>query len=193
MKFCGDDNWDIFVTWLQTYFSKSIHGFGRLSMRMCLSHSSEAALHRRIQCCYLWVGLLFCSFNELESGHDDVIKWKHFPGYWPFVRGIHRSPVKSPHKGQWRGALMFTLICARINSWVNNREAGDLRRYPGHYDVTVMGTNYGNPYVWLTFGHILLNFCHYLGSDMSSSYHAFSVKLLIRLTSNLGDLIVEHR
>ena len=32
--------------------------------------------------------------------HDDVMKWKHFPRYWPFVRGIHRSPVNSPHKGQ---------------------------------------------------------------------------------------------
>ena len=32
--------------------------------------------------------------------HDDVIKWKHFPRYWPFVRRIHRSPVNSPHKGQ---------------------------------------------------------------------------------------------
>ena len=46
--------------------------------------------------------------------HDDVIKWKHFPRYWPFVRGIHRSPVNSPHKGQWRGSLMFSLICAHI-------------------------------------------------------------------------------
>ena len=32
--------------------------------------------------------------------HDDVIKWKHFPRYWPFVRGIHRWPVNSRHKGQ---------------------------------------------------------------------------------------------
>ena len=32
-----------------------------------------------------------------RSGHDDVIKWKHFPRYLPFVRGIHRSPVNSPH------------------------------------------------------------------------------------------------
>ena len=69
---------------------------------------------------------------------DDVIKWKHFPRNWPFVRGIHRSPVNSPHKGQWRGALMFTLICARINGWVNTREAGDLKRYRPHYDVIVM-------------------------------------------------------
>ena len=43
--------------------------------------------------------------------HDDVIKWKHFPRYWPFVRGIHRSPVNSTHKGQWRGAFSFSLIC----------------------------------------------------------------------------------
>ena len=75
---------------------------------------------------------------NLEIFHDDVIKWKHFPRYWPFVRGIHRSPVNSPHNGQWRGALMLTLICARINGWVNNREAGDLRRPRAHYDVTVM-------------------------------------------------------
>ena len=39
--------------------------------------------------------------------HYDVIKWKHFPRYWPFMWGIHRSPVDSPHKGQWPGALMF--------------------------------------------------------------------------------------
>ena len=67
--------------------------------------------------------------------HDDVIKWKHIPRYWPFVRGIHQSPVNSPHKDQWRGALMFSLICNRINGWVNNREAGDLRRHRAHYDA----------------------------------------------------------
>ena len=64
--------------------------------------------------------------------HDDVIKWKHFPRYWPFVRGIHRSLVNSPHKGQWRGALIFSLICLWINGWVNNREAGDLKRHRAH-------------------------------------------------------------
>ena len=55
--------------------------------------------------------------------HDDGIKWKHFLCYWPFVWGIHRSPVNSPHKGQWRGTLMFSLICAWTKGWVNNREA----------------------------------------------------------------------
>ena len=70
--------------------------------------------------------------------HDDVIKWKHLPRYWPFVRGIHRSPVNSPHKGQWRGALMFSLICVWINGWVNNGEADEMRGHRVHHDVTVM-------------------------------------------------------
>ena len=61
--------------------------------------------------------------------NDDVIKWKPFPRYWPFVRGIHRSPMNSLNKGQWREALMFSMICAWTNGWVNNREAGDLRRH----------------------------------------------------------------
>ena len=65
--------------------------------------------------CMIWI---------ISTGiHDDVIKWNHFPRYWPFVRRIHRSSVNSSHKGQWRGAFMFLLICAWINGSVNNREA----------------------------------------------------------------------
>ena len=79
-------------------------------------------------------------YYDITLLHDDVIKWKHFPRYWPFVGGIHRSPVTSPHKGQWRGPLMFSLICAWINGWVNNLDAGDLGRHHAHYDVIVMLT-----------------------------------------------------
>ena len=82
-----------------------------------------------------WDHYLGLSLSEV---HDDLIKWKHFPRYWPFVRGIHRSPVNSPHKGQWRGTSMFSLIFAWTNVWPNNRDAGDLRRHRAHYDVTVM-------------------------------------------------------
>ena len=52
--------------------------------------------------------------------------------------GIHRSQVNSPHKSQWRGALMFSLICAWTNGCANNRDAGDLTRHNAHYGVTVM-------------------------------------------------------
>ena len=65
-------------------------------------------------------------------------KWKHFPRYWPFVRGIHRSQVNSPHQGQWRGPLLFSVVCPWINGWVNNREAGHLRRHYAHHDVNLM-------------------------------------------------------
>ena len=101
-------------------------------------------------------GVIFCEI------HDDVIKWKHFPRYWPFVRGIHRSPVNSSHKGQWCGALMFSLICVWINGSVNNREAGDLRRYYAHYDVTLMSTTK----LWL----LLLIMIDIMGLNLWSSY-----------------------
>ena len=77
-------------------------------------------------------------FRPNLKRHDDVIKWKQFPRYWPFVQGIHRSPVNSPHKCQWRGTLMFSWICAWINGWVNSGEVGGWRRHRAHYDVTVM-------------------------------------------------------
>ena len=57
---------------------------------------------------------------------------------WPFVRGIHRWPVNSPHKGQWRGALMFSLICTWTSGWVNHRDTGNLRRHRAQYDVTIL-------------------------------------------------------
>ena len=77
--------------------------------------------------------------NEIQWGMSPW--WRHqmktFPRYWPFVWGIHRSPMNSPHKGKWRGALIFSLICAWIDGWVNNREAVDVIRHRAHYDVTV--------------------------------------------------------
>ena len=69
--------------------------------------------------------------------HDDVIEWTHFPRYWPFMRGIHRSPVNSPHKDQRRRAFMFSLICAWTNGLITNRDADNLRRHLAHYDITV--------------------------------------------------------
>ena len=60
----------------------------------------------------------------------------HVTGHlWGEFTGCRWIP---PHKGQWRGALTFSLICVWINGWVNNREAGDLRRYRTHHDVIVM-------------------------------------------------------
>ena len=106
-----------------------------------------------------WVYVVLISTDDGDQGpsflsmsiffywlkHDDVIKWKHFPRYWPFLRGSHRSPVNSPHiKGHWRWALVFSLICAWTNGWTNNRDTGDSRRHCTHYDATVM--DHAQPY-----------------------------------------------
>ena len=119
-----------------------------------------------------------------DQYHHDVIKWKHFPRNWPFARGIHRSSVNSPHKGQWRGAWMFSLIWAWINGWVNSREAGDLRRRRAHYDAIVMITM-----ITRIKGDVINDaFLHWLNTDserMKWSIHEWWLRLwfIITMTS----------
>ena len=79
-----------------------------------------------------------------DRGHwENVLTWwRHqmetFSALLALCAGNSPVSVNSPHKGQWRGALMFSLICSWIHDWVNNRETGDLRRHRAHYDVIVM-------------------------------------------------------
>ena len=78
----------------------------------------------------------------MESMIRSTAWWRHqmdtFSALLAFCAGIHRSPVNSPHKGQWRGALMFSLICAWTNSWENNGNASDFRCHRSHDHVIVM-------------------------------------------------------
>ena len=92
---------------------------------------------------FLWFGSM--SFWWVALVMMTSSNGNFFSRYWTFVSAIHRWPVNFPHKVQWRGALMFSLICVWINGWVNNRKAGDLRRYRAHYDITVMDAQ--APYV----------------------------------------------
>ena len=134
-------------------------------------------------------------FNTCVTHHDDVIKWKRFPRYWPFVRGIHRSPVNSPHKGLWRGALIFYLICTRINGWVNNGHAGDLRRHWPHYDVTVMITlnrRYNHHYVSYGMGQPGINKDKDLTADVTPYEYPVKFKLWNRRTENDVKLVSEY-
>ena len=100
-------------------------------------NSSALAMEKRLSCTNpsIWgfqfileyyIVIMMTSSNET------------FSALLAIVQGIHWSLVNSPHKGQWRGTLMFTLICVWINGWVSNHEAGDLRCHCAHYDVTVM-------------------------------------------------------
>ena len=74
-----------------------------------------------------------------HTSHDDVIKWKHFPRYWPFVqeftghRWIPRTKVSDMEL--W---CFLSMICAWTNGRVNNQDASDLRRHRAHCYVIVM-------------------------------------------------------
>ena len=68
---------------------------------------------------------------------------EHFPRNWPFVWGIHRDRWIPRTKASDDVFFDISLICAWINDWVNNREAGDLRRHRAHYDVIVMNMEPG--------------------------------------------------
>ena len=72
------------------------------------------------------------------------------------ISSLLAVPVNSPHKGQWRGALVFSLICVWINGWVNSREAADLRRYRTHYDVIVMTLLLNTWRAWTSILNILI-------------------------------------
>ena len=88
---------------------------------------------------------------EKERNYDWILHtWRHqmetFSALPVFCEGNPPSPMDFPHKGQWHGALMCSLICAWTNGWVNNRDVGDLRRHRVNYDVTVM--RYCCPCFW---------------------------------------------
>ena len=112
--------------------------------RVNCNYSDWASVAKRVRFPRNWMSWLWLrNGNEAEGRgqgniSQDDLKWKHFPRYWPFVTGIHMSSVNSPRKGQWRRALMFSLIYAWTNGWVNNRDDRDLRRHRAHYGVTVM-------------------------------------------------------
>ena len=143
-----------------------------------------------------------------QTSHDDIIKWRHLLRYWPFVRGIHRWPVNSPHKGQWRGALMFPLICAWTNDWANHRDTGVLRCHRTHYDVTVMITLVcSGTYILIlhrkshldVFNLMRLSgayMCQWNGSALVMACHLFSAKplpepMLVYCQSNSWEQVSE--
>ena len=98
-----------------------------LTWNRCILHEPQVSIHNH--------GVVD-RLSPPPINHDDVIKWKHFPRNWPFVRGIHRSRW-IPHT-QASGAELWCFLWSVSDDWVNNREAGDLRRHRGHYDDNVI-------------------------------------------------------
>ena len=112
------------------------------------------------------------------TGIKDTVKtiswWRHqietFSALMVLCWG--NSPVSGdfPHKGQWRGAFVFSLICAWTNGWSNNRHAGDLRRHQVHYDVTLMCEN--------DFADDVLHFTRF-GKDIWETYWILRMRCVL--------------
>ena len=108
-------------------------------------HSQNYTWYYCLQFCHpFWVVMSSCIIGMSDRKAPGPSTWWYlhmetFSHCWPFVWGIHLSPVNSPHKGQWCRSLMFSLICIWTNAWVNSGDASDLRCHCTHYDITVMG------------------------------------------------------
>ena len=86
------------------------------------------------------------TYALIQCVHDDVINWKRFPRYWPFVWEIHRSPVNSPHKGP----VTHTLMLVRITCYTNSRNDRWFETTWRSCDVIVMSSDYVTDYVGST-------------------------------------------
>ena len=156
--------WEVYVCWsvecnqemyryfgFQTYHKYVVHHFvftrkwkHPTNMQRCLAvvlkYWRKGIYMQKMSYCSLFVDIL----HKHVLGYNRQLNslWRHqmetFSALLAICAGNSPVPVSSPHKGQWRGALMLSLICVWINGWVNNGEAGDMGRYRAHYDVTVM-------------------------------------------------------
>ena len=87
---------------------------------------------------WFWCKLGLVLTKLFHSLHNDVIKWKHFPHYWPFIEECTSHWWIPLTKVSDESFLIFSLMCTWINNWVNSSEAGDLRHYCAHHEVIVM-------------------------------------------------------
>ena len=138
--------------WINNFHLKAYDEYNYLSMlrlklsrvsqmnpRYYYAHSlsfADLGIYRhRSGSLYWWLGqMVNCMMTP------STIKWKHFPRYWSFVRGIHRLSVDSLTKASDVDLWCFLWSAPETNGWANNGDAGDLRRHRAHYDVTVLCT-----------------------------------------------------
>ena len=128
---------------IKTWTRRITHSCIWSLFRNKINPNKECDLDGRYRTIILVPYLQVKSLRFIWRSENSKSRWRHqMETFSAFLTGHlcgeFTGPVQFPHKGQWRGALMFSLICIWINGWVNNREAGDWRRYRAHYDVTVM-------------------------------------------------------
>ena len=111
----------------------------------CYSNENSHGIRAMFKACASHEIIFFLTYRPWVTFYrrSDVTWWCHqmetFSAFLAFCGG------NSPHEGQWRGALMFSLIGVWINGWINNRDAGDSRCHRAHYDVIVVMVWYSRP------------------------------------------------
>ena len=76
-------------------------------------------------------------WKDKYSQYDDVIKWKNFPRYWPFVRGIHRSRWIPRTKATDAELCCFLWSAPEPTAKQAIGTPDDLKRHRAHYGVFV--------------------------------------------------------
>ena len=122
-----------FRWWLAAYRQQTTI-WANVGPDLCRRMASLATMKLKIYKKYI------CTFSPLSTLRRYNIWWGHQMEIFCALLALWEgnSPVNSPHKGRWRGALMLSLLCAWTNGWVDNQDAGDLRRNHAHHDVTVI-------------------------------------------------------
>ena len=119
---------------------------------------------------YRYIGDLVSHLNMMTSSNGSIFRVNGpYKGQWrgDLTFSLMCACINGWVKGQWRGDLIFSLMCVCINGWVNNRKAVDLRRHRANYYVTVMKYRLEN----VTFGVSKFWFKHKLPNCFLSFYH----------------------
>ena len=107
----------------------------RFVVKTCIKYRYLRLLSEQriaLSCHFPWSTHLGTSFEEnignvfgliVNDNQNQIIKWKHFPRYWPFVRGIHRWPVNSPHNG--RDAELWCFLWSEPKQTAETPAIGD--------------------------------------------------------------------
>ena len=108
-----------------------------------LRHTCSLVINVRHSVCgHVLSSPLTITWNRQCAMHDEWFMMTssngHFPHYWPFVRRLRRSPVNSPHKGQWCGALMF-FFYLRLNKRSSKQSWGWWFEKPSPLGVIARG------------------------------------------------------
>ena len=130
--------WCFFAVSLISFDAVSLISFDAVSLiSFDLKEKYQCHTCRRYNCTYTHESVPKAIVNKRGAGcavwHMNVLRYTHY------ILG---------DKGQWVWALMLYLICAWINRWVNNREAGDFRCHRTHYNVIVMIFCWSVELVW---------------------------------------------